>query len=209
MNACFAVIGYNLESLEWFGIGFPPSGMCNSISKNTLDGVEYLVVSGKFQFLIEGVNITSLAIYNLLESSWSVNNTLPLLQQTSLLDALLDDTGKVYLSGYIEEFYNGTYFSVGVANFSDPSSLQPVGSNTLSASPYDLALYTDQNSTKYIFATGSFYFDYSLFPLAYALADPGGAWVAAGSNALFDYCIAHNTYQIIYADGGSGLNGIN
>ena len=98
MNACFAVIGYNLESLEWFGIGFPPSGMCNSISKNTLDGVEYLVVSGKFQFLIEGVNITSLAIYNLLESSWSVNNTLPLLQQTSLLDALLDDTGKVYLS---------------------------------------------------------------------------------------------------------------
>ena len=180
---------------------------------NTVKRQRYLVLSGPFEIIFDGVQYNDIMYYNL-DRSRLTDMTLEFGSAFSnIYDILFDDTGVLYMAGAITvPAETPTIVPFATASFGNPSSVTQVGAYSNSTFiPYSIALYTNSNQEKILYAAGLFGGLYDSPPASYGLVygppTKTGEW-QAGSNLLFDY-FSGTAYHIVYKTGGSGLNGIN
>ena len=210
-----SVVIYDKQKEIWFGIDIPVLNINSfnynvyiySFSTNVVNNTNFLCFAGEFHFTVSGFTYNGVALYDLDQSTWYPLNMN--YQYVSISDALLDDTGILYLSGALEIANKNA--PVASYSISDGTSVLYGGINTLDGVE-SIALYTDSNSNKFIFAAAAFTTstdNYSSFGLSYTNLSQTGVWTNAGlSDLLYNY-FSGTGALIGYQSGGKGLNGLN
>ena len=205
---------YDTQKQYWFGLGIPfvPFATVQSISRNSVNGTNYLCIAGSFNFTISGFVYTSVAFYNLDTSSWAPYTVAPFdsaspFELPNIYDALFSNSGTVYVGGDLH--YDQYSIAAGVASYNifNPSSFSPFPQ--VYANVRNLAFATNNTiSNPTLFACGMLNIGANTPGLIY-FSDvdypQGGTWAQAGRGNLFYNYFSGYGYNLIQGDGSKGI----